>query len=252
MFRLFLTHRLTLLRGVAEVLIIIVGVLLALLVDEWRSNISASRDADQYMERLEDDLRSTITALEWGIWYADRGDKYGSWLIGTIALSHAEVSIDDMIVNAMIASYVPPIPDVFLGRNTTYRELLATNGLASIPDLEVRIRLAEYFAEFDRIAARVSFWSDSGYRDWARGALSPDLVEMIEASCNDPELPLSGCDIEISTDDRDSFLRLLRQDNDHVRQELYKFVQYWRRLRPLLIGLKDDTEGLLEQLESGA
>jgi hypothetical protein len=247
--RLFSQYRATFLRGTAEILIIVVGVLIALAVDEWRANIASDRLANQYMERLRDDLRRSIDSLERGIFHAERGDKYGSWVIDMLDKPSDDEAAVDLVVNAFWASLVPANPEVYVGRRSTYEDLLATSGLTAIPDLEIRILLSEYYYEFDRIASRISGWSDSDFRDWTRGSMSAALVVAIEEVCDPTELALSGCPIEISNSDREFFLRSLNQDKGHIRRELNKLVQYWRRHGPILVEFKVETEELLEKLE---
>ena len=142
-----------------EFVVIVVGVLAALAVDEWRSERNDRQIEADYLLRLQTDIQADIEVF------------YGFEQVLETKASFLQSLLDDTIDSDFLddthslmkandySSYMA-LPDSV---STTFDELQSTGRLALIQDLAQRDALSKYYSGFTHISAILSK-SDSNYR----------------------------------------------------------------------------------------
>ena len=142
-----------------EFVVIVVGVLAAFAVDEWRSERNDRRIEAEYLLRLRTDIQANIETF------------YGFEQILETKASFLQSLLDDTIdsdflddtrslMEAKVYSSFIALPDIV---STTFEELQSTGRLALIQDLAQRDALSKYYSGFKHISAILSK-PDSNYR----------------------------------------------------------------------------------------
>lgn len=164
--------------ALAELLILVAGILLALAVDRWVEEQRDAKTANEYVARLRSDVATDLAA------YAD-----------TVAWSH---SIDDSSVYVLhIYRGRNPPPDEYdllalhlfraswasKGRTTTttYDDLVSTGNMALLP-VRVRDAITNYYGlknAYERRLAVMEETARSGYWRTPEAVLGPDLTPRV-------------------------------------------------------------------------
>lgn len=159
-------------RSVAgEFIIIVGGVLVALLVDEWRG-VRADRALEtQYVHRLREDLA----------WDIENSEEFEA-ILATKASVLQDLLSDDPIrrlnehenlIEDLIYSNFKALP---ANRTSTFQELQSTGNLHLIRDLELRGRISQYYLGYDHISGVLA--SPSGeYRELVSQAIPADAIQ---------------------------------------------------------------------------
>ncbi len=169
-------------RLVAEFMVIVVGVLVALGVDSWASAQADRALEREYLLRLLDDVRYDHAELDFvravtvsGLIYAD-----------SLLLEPEAWDEPDHLIGAILIAANARTPD--LSRNTL-RELVSSGRIALLRSAEVRIALAEY----DRtVAEQEGYWTivSYGLSDWADSNIPHRVQVAFDAACgDDPDDP---------------------------------------------------------------
>ena len=142
-----------------EFVIIVVGVLAALAVDEWRSERNDRQIEAEYLFRLRTDIQADIeNFIEFERIFETKASFLQSLLDNTIDSDY----LDDThrLMAASVYSSYMALPDSV---STTFDELQSTGRLALIQDLAQRDALSKYYSGFNHISAIFSK-PDSNYR----------------------------------------------------------------------------------------
>jgi len=141
-------------RYAAELVVIVVGVLIALGIESLVSyRIDRSTEAD-YLLRLTADLRADSASFAFtlqGLQAKDRAlARLDSLLLsGEVVRSDTTAFFWDLWVSSLFGTSVPTIT------RQTYDDLLATGRIELIRNSELRSRLASYYTEFENQVARL-------------------------------------------------------------------------------------------------
>lgn len=133
-------------RGAAELAIIIAGVLVALWIDGWHDARVAKAEEQGYLERLEGDLITDSTQLAGQI-EAERSRMH---LADTAALFSKEGWRATSDTIAVLRSYhFAGFVTFFVLETTTWDDLVATGNLSLLHDTSLRQRLGAYYKSSD-------------------------------------------------------------------------------------------------------
>jgi hypothetical protein len=237
-----------------EFLVIVVGILSAFWVEEYREIRNSTADEAIYLARLEADLEGGTEAMTRGITWVDSRRADGRAVLSYLESGTSDRHPADLVIASFEVSLVPVSAQRRLGDRSTYDELLSTGNLTVLEDVEVRDALARYYLEFDRIGGRL-LQIPEDYRQRSAGLLDPDLAEQLEAI--DPTCRTragtgpDGCGIEIDEPDQQRFLQGLMADRDEAWRELTRLIQYQDRQAQDLRAFLARTSGLKRLLEGG-
>jgi hypothetical protein len=135
-------------RASTEIVVIVIGVLVALAVDQWRNENEDRRIEAEYLSRIKEDLRADI-------------DKFHT-LEGIFAIKlqttrglrdHPESDLlskspDDLLQDLISSGYVA-FPDSI---STTFDELMSTGRFALIQSVKQRDALSRYYSGFEHLS----------------------------------------------------------------------------------------------------
>jgi len=139
-------------RLIAEFLVIVVGVLVALGVDSWRESVSERQLGLEHLENLVSDLSADSVIL------ATMGDglvqkRQSLAVLRSVAAGDLEVSSDSIAVlldpSAVYGWRIPA------ARSAAYEEIMSTAGLRLIEDRVLRGRVVAYYENYEHQLERL-------------------------------------------------------------------------------------------------
>ena len=132
-----------------EFVVIVVGVLAALAVDEWRSERNDRQIESEYVLRLRTDIQADIEGF---YWFEQILETKASFLQSLLDDTIDSDFLDDTrsLMEAQVYSSFIALPDSV---STTFDELQSTDRLALIQDLTQRDALSKYYSGFKHILA---------------------------------------------------------------------------------------------------
>jgi hypothetical protein len=134
-------------RLLAEFLVIAIGVMAALAVDNWNDARKDRIAEREYLAGIAADLRTTAEDLARSRTAATDNQAALQLLIGVV--EGGEPPAAEQLVEALIRSTYLGLPRV---SEITFQELVSTGSLRLISDTEFKRRLAEYYREFEYLS----------------------------------------------------------------------------------------------------
>jgi hypothetical protein len=219
-------------RASAEFVVIVVGVLVALAVDQWRNENENRRVEAEYLARIKEDLRADIENF--------RGleEIFAIKAQTTQSLrDHPESDLefrspDDLLQRLVLSSFVA-LPDSI---STTFDELMSTGRFALIQDVDQRDALSRYYSGFEHIS-KILFEPTGDYKKVLWESLPGELQRRAksESEFSNPE--------EI----RDGIKKLLA--DPRLKPAANAEMVYAYKLSYYLSEYREQAEELLELLE---
>jgi hypothetical protein len=138
-------------RAIGEFVIIVMGVLAALAVDEWRSEYNDRKTEVDYLGRLRVDIERDIEELSSHLLLLEaKADFIQSLLDNTIESQFSENP--RALMEAKVYSSFRGLPDSV---STTFDELKSTGRLALIRDLVIRNAMSEYYSGYASLTGQL-------------------------------------------------------------------------------------------------
>jgi hypothetical protein len=135
-------------RASTEIVVIVIGVLVALAVDQWRNENEDRRIEAEYLSRIKEDLRADIDKFH------TLEDIFAIKLQTTRGLrDHPESDLlskspDGLLQDLIFSGYVA-FPDSI---STTFDELMSTGRFALIQSVKQRDALSRYYSGFEHLS----------------------------------------------------------------------------------------------------
>jgi hypothetical protein len=235
-------------RATVEFLVIVTGILAAFSVDEFREARAIRALEREYAQRIASDLDDAAQNLTAGVQSTRQRADAGRALLAHLS-GASPLSPPDLVLGAYEVGLFPIARERRLGRRTTYDELVTTGNLRSIGDAGLRQSLARHYEEYTRIGGRLED-RPPGWRTWAYGLLTPDLLEALRGveGCFTGLARPGHCLLAIPLEDQDRFVQELEADREYALRELRQVVQYQDRQVSDLIGFSEGTAALLNEL----
>lgn len=228
----------------AESLIIVLSILLALGVDEWREDRNEREFERDYLVRLVDDLNANIGQLE--IQAQSDVRKVANARAIYSLISRGDMA--DLDISAIaIASYLATPSDTPNWVDDTFEELKSTGRLSLITSTEVRKKLSAYYRYLE-----VSDWTyqlmSTEYRAAIRARMDPDLQLAIRSECRsrDP----GKCQLDIATPDIEEYVQWLSSNQmlaDGLRRVIVQWTRGEKEYLPTVKQKTDEMKRLIEQ-----
>lgn len=180
-----------------ETLIVVVGVLIALTVDNWREQRRDARTEAQYLSSLIQDLESDFRELDRAGDHARAAGSAARRLYDVLE-GQAQPPAGDSLARAVEHAGFLYFPTYF---PYTFDELVSSGNLRVIRDPELRREIAAYY---NLIQSEQQWWDryrgiQARYTAAMQGTLSPDIRSRIAF----------GDDLEVSEEERMRILRAL-------------------------------------------
>jgi hypothetical protein len=146
-------------RASTEFVVIVIGVLVALAVDQWRNENEDRRIEAEYLARIKEDLRTDIDAFH-------RLEKIFTIKFQTTRdlRDHPESDLlskspEELLQDLVSSGYVA-LPDSI---STTFDELMSTGRFALIQSVNQRDALSRYYSGFEHIS-KIMFEPPGDYK----------------------------------------------------------------------------------------
>ena len=135
-------------RSLAELGIVVVGVMIALAADSWRESWVESREESQYLERLRADVSDGLAVLK------NERETYRAVKAATSALMEFADDNEPSLNAAAVVDLVVEATQMGFGRNemasdVTYREMVQSGRLNLIQNQDVRKGIVAYYRNVD-------------------------------------------------------------------------------------------------------
>ena len=201
--------------AIGEIVLVVIGILIALQVNNWNENRIAKKDSQNYHDRLIEDLLSEKLILKERLDYYILVQDHAKKLVGDL-LNQPDLLGEEFIINAYQASQQWKYRNV----RDTYDELISTGNIKLIPNQYLRKRIGGYYDETD-IYIQV-WYAETDYRGLARRHIPFEVQKKIQQACEiwtntDQQIGgnaiIENCDPRLSTEEIEQSLALLNQNN---------------------------------------
>lgn len=135
--------------AIGEILLVMVGILLALQVNNWNENRKLSKKQDVYLQGLKEDLLISQKALDRVIRKTDRVSETVTYLIDIIRVNKSKIETINM--DSLIASSAGYT--IFMGSEGVINDILGSGQLGLITNAYLRKEIASWEANLKMIRA---------------------------------------------------------------------------------------------------
>jgi len=160
-----------LLYAIGEIALVVIGILIALQINNWNSQKLDNKLESEYLGRLQSDLQFDLETLNWSLPYVGEKKealKRALQLIKTDTLIHSDTLTQILDVSTRLSISIR-----INRQNATYSELVSTGNLNLIRNYHLRNRITEYYTLWDNNILRVDK-SNTGYRNIVSQISDPD------------------------------------------------------------------------------
>jgi hypothetical protein len=202
-------------RPLSEFVVIVVGVLVALGVDEWRANRAGRRLERDYVQRLQADLTRSREQLDLTLQRLAGAARNAQFITPYVA-GAAPLPGDTITVVAALYRASRSLAwsaGTWLPR-TTFLDLQTSGRIGLIRDPSVRAAIIDYYVQVDGLASNLDLLP-SEYRDFVRRRLPAEVQRAIRMECSvfEPEL---RCAADLAAFNAASFLQEVRGNAELV------------------------------------
>lgn len=156
-----------------ELVIVVVGILIALEVSNWNQNRQELARADGYYRRIHADLSTDEKNFGTTLAYWDRVSAYGR---GAIAYGEQGKLVDGSTWKTVLAYYQASQTLPFVPSDASFTEMRSAGELGLIADERLRARLEDYYSLSGIGGESIIRQQDPAYRKQVRG-LTPWSVQ---------------------------------------------------------------------------
>ena len=162
--------------AIGEIILVVIGILIALQVNNWNQDRIANKEARDYHERLIEELSSEKLILKERLDYYILVQDHAKKVVKDL-LNRPDSLGEEFIINAYQASQQWKYRNV----RDTYDELISTGNIKLIPNQYLRQRIGGYYDETD---VYISVWySETDYRGLARRHIPFEVQKKIQLAC---------------------------------------------------------------------
>ncbi len=167
-------------RVIGELVIVVVGVLIALGVGNWNAGRKEIDQESRYLSGILLDLRSDSAALAYRMSTAVRGLEVADRLIELRRDPQSTAAPDSLAVWFFRVAFI----DNFQILDHTYREILGAGGLGLIRDEELRRQVADYYRSMESAEFFTEYYKgeEADFWDILAARLQADDFEAISRS----------------------------------------------------------------------
>ncbi|MFN2373102.1 MAG: hypothetical protein ABR545_04770 [Cyclonatronaceae bacterium] len=242
-----------LLYAVGEILLVVIGILIALQVNTWNQNRLDSAAAANAQIRMLDDLYNELVAMDAVLSYGNTVRNYASRAISVFESGEFPegLSSDSFLINLYQASQIQEVSQA----NSTYQELLASGKIELIKDDALRSSIISYYT-YDW-SNSIVFRVQDPYRENIRKEIPSPIQSLIRDECGDrytrmrntpiivlPEVCDLSFDRELSDKTASDILK-----NNSLRSDLRYRIGNLDAQRLRVSNFRGDLEKIIANLE---
>jgi hypothetical protein len=226
-----------------ELIVIVLGILIALAINDWESERIDRALEQEYLGRLIVDMQSNLEEAKYTIAYQQTIVKNARRVYPLIKHgTEPNVEPVALIAYAYWASAIAP-PNWI---DTTHQELLSSGRYVLLRNPELRKALLEYYGQLVPDNQMFALASPE-YRNAIRSEFDPELQIAIRKECNRFE---DTCQISAFPDEIDRLIKWMRSNEELARFITRVIPQSDRADTEYASDVKESTAVLLEMLKS--
>lgn len=193
---------------VAETIVVVLGILIALGVDDFRTDRADRRLEIEYVRRLQDDLKHDLLFLSETYYSALQTKRRALELVGPVVRGKAPVPEDllSYLENVSLGGLMGTASMRWSADNT-FRDLIATGNLRLIQDPAIRAEISNYYETFAAESARIEKRA-TGYVMFVHSILPGELRDDFDLDAIDE----FGIEYAVQRTLSDDFRNLLNQE----------------------------------------
>ena len=136
--------------AIGEIVLVMVGILLALQIDNWNEARKDRSTEEQYMERLLHDLQNDTNYFESQILLCERAVSHlDSFLIEMYKAPESPDDVERIIKHSSFQT------DDLTLKNSTFRELISTGSMNIFSDQKIKVAILDYYQLGEEIASQI-------------------------------------------------------------------------------------------------
>jgi len=238
--------------AIGEIILVVIGILLALQINNWNENRKDRALEKIYLKRFLDDLEEEVVYVKSFIVYNQKVYKYA---IKAIQYFEDPSIAMDSPTQSLIDLYQASQFNDARTTASTYKELNASGQINLLQNQKLRSLLISFY-ELDWINS-VVFNIPNKYRESLRSIILNDIQIKIRANCGDiyvetknsisVELP-DDCTVEISDEEAKRALKILLE-NDGVKGDLNFLIGNMESKLNYMKYVEKQLTGLILELE---
>jgi len=133
-----------------EIVLVMVGILLALQIDNWNEDRKDRSTEERYMERLLHDLQNDTIYFENQILLHERAISHlDSFLIEMYKAPESSDDVERIMIHSSFQT------DDLTLKNSTYRELISTGSMNIFSDQNIKVAIMDYYHLGEEIASQI-------------------------------------------------------------------------------------------------
>lgn len=242
-----------LLYAIGEILLVVIGILIALQVNNWNQNRLDSAAAANAQIRMLEDLYNELAAMDAVLSYGNTVKNYASRAMSVFESGELRegLSPDSFLINLYQASQIHEVSQA----KSTYQELLASGKIELIKDDMLRSSIIRYYT-YDW-SNSIVFRVQDPYRENIRKEIPSPIQSLIRDECGDrytkirdimqivlPEVCDLSFDRELSDKTASEILK-----NDSLRNDLRYRIGNLDAKRIMVINFRESLEKIIADLE---
>lgn len=226
---------------IVEFLLVVLGVLLALQLDNWNEQRKDRALFQDYLVQLQTDLREDIRQAERRIEAASLLDERASYLVSVIEGKAAQPIDHNRLVSAVLTAGYAYLD---LVNRQTYDELISTGNLRLFPDTALKREVVSYYAnqelgtQWNTLIQSVQI----DYRRATRNLLTAEQFRWAREHWRDFSTPTPPMDIQ-------RFMRHV-SENENLLGVINAMAEIQQRTRDDSRSTAEYARRLLERLEA--
>jgi len=137
-----------------DFVIVVVGVFIGIQVSNWNEARKEEEATERYLARLADDLTSMQAQIRREAAFAEQLHEGAILALNSLRACEFDPADDEKINLTFQAYQTAPAPYVY---RATFGEMMASGAFASLPNEELKSRVASLYSSLDRFAAIVGY-----------------------------------------------------------------------------------------------
>lgn len=159
-------------RALGEFLIIVIGVLCAFAVDEWRLEREDRKSEAAYLARIRADIEQDVTTFTQEIVIHEKKVHFLQSLLDKTVERQFREDPRALMAGKVYSSF-KGLPDSV---STSFDELRSTGGLALIEDVGVRRAMSQYYSGYETLAMQVDTFPYGEYAPLIYGVVPGSIA----------------------------------------------------------------------------
>jgi len=157
--------------ALGEILLIAIGVLIALAVDGWSEYQVERRLESEYINRIENDLRSSLDTWDGHTARLESAIEFLEQMRNGEVDFVAQDNAEDVWAAYITSHWFAP-PAI---RSSAFEELVSTGRLSIIEDVVLRDLISTFYTEYSSVADMSAQMVDQSYTRFSRSTISYEL-----------------------------------------------------------------------------